>query len=127
MRATSFVPLLRRCPLLLINLLYGLLSQLLSKQFLHNILLPRLPIPNRNHDPRRNIAAYATAQNHCCERKRPDVITDRPRTSAQRDLQRGMHIAEHDDDNEEGDREGMVRVSFVRFVEGVGASEAALV
>ena len=55
------------------------------------------------------------------------MIINRPRTSSQRDLQCGMHIAEYYDGNEVGDREGMVRISFVRFVESVGAGETTLV
>jgi len=55
------------------------------------------------------------------------MITPTPRDTPQRDLEATVQIQQHDHKQQNFDAEGMMRLCFMRAVEGVAAGEFLLV
>lgn len=121
-------------PLLLLGLLlptlpdatHCLFRQVLSEYTLDDLLLPRPAIANHDEDTSRDIHHYRAAEDRSGKGHGPDTVVDAPSAEAQCQLEAGVEVEQTDDGDEEAEWEGVVRLSLVWFVEGVGLGELLL-
>lgn len=110
-----------------LEVLDGIARQLLARQQLPHVLLPRLPVANGNDQTRGDVARYADTEDDGGDGKGPVVVVDAPGGGTEGNLQARVAVEQYDNGNEVGKGKGVVRKGLVGLVETVRLGQLLLV
>lgn len=110
-----------------LEVLDGVARQLLARQQLPHVLLPRLAVANGNDQAGGDVAGDTDAQDDGGDGERAVVVVDAPGGGTQRDLQTRVAVEQDDNGNQVAQRKGKVRKGLVGLVEAVGLGQLLLV